>query len=88
MLGVAFLSLLSQVTTTQAKDVGNCPPKPLASIDLTVNGPVLVPVTLQGQPAWGPEPRSASLGEGVQSPPGTDEKRGIGTLATIVVGVD
>ena len=52
VLGVAFLSLLSRVTTTQAKDVGNCPPKPLASIDLTVNGPVLVPVTLQGQPAW------------------------------------
>ena len=52
VLGVAFLSLLSQVTTVQAKDTGSCPPKPLASIDLTVNGPVLVPVTLQGQPAW------------------------------------
>lgn len=49
---LAFLVLLSQVTAIQAKESRICPPKPLASIDLTVDGPVLVPVTLQGQSAW------------------------------------
>ena len=51
-LGILLLMLLSQAGTTCAKDSKDCPPKPLASIDLTVDGPVLVPVTLQGQPAW------------------------------------
>jgi len=52
MLSVAFSFLLLQATTTPARESGSCPPKPLASISLTVEGPVLVPVTLQGQSAW------------------------------------
>ena len=51
-LGIMFLSLLGQATTGYANNNRSCPPKPLASIDLAVDGPVLVPVTLQGQPAW------------------------------------
>ena len=52
VLGVAFLTVLGQATPGEAKDNKSCPPQPLASIDLAVDGPVLVPVTLQGQPAW------------------------------------
>ena len=51
-LGMVLLVLLSQAGLGYAKDNKTCPPKPLTSIDLTVDGPVLVPVTLQGQPAW------------------------------------
>lgn len=52
VLGVAFLTVLGQATLCEAKDNKSCPLQPLASIDLAVDGPVLVPVTLQGQPAW------------------------------------
>ena len=52
VLGLAFLGLWGQATTSYANNNRSCPPKPLASIDLAVDGPVLVPVTLQGQPAW------------------------------------
>jgi len=52
MLGAALSFLLLQATATLAKESRSCPPKPLASVSLTVDGPVLVPVTLQGQPAW------------------------------------
>src|SRR5579859_2569500 len=52
MLGLALSFLLLQATIALAKESRNCPPKPLASISLTVDGPVLVPVTLQGQSAW------------------------------------
>jgi hypothetical protein len=52
VLGMVFLGLLGQASASQANNNKSCPPKPLASIDLAVDGPVLVPVTLQGQPAW------------------------------------
>ena len=51
-LGMMCLGLLGQASASQANNNKSCPPKPLASIDLAVDGPVLVPVTLQGQPAW------------------------------------
>ncbi len=52
VLGVSFLVLLGQATAGITKESKSCPTRPLASIDLAVDGPVLVPVTLQGQPAW------------------------------------
>lgn len=52
VFGIVLLTLSGQVTTTYAKDNKSCPPRPLASLDLIVDGPVLVPVTLQGQAAW------------------------------------
>jgi hypothetical protein len=52
VLGIACVALFIQGNDGYAKDSRSCPPKPLASIDLAVDGPVLVPVTLQGQPAW------------------------------------
>jgi hypothetical protein len=52
VLGVSFLVLLGQATLGVTKESKSCPTRPLASIDLAVDGPVLVPVTLQGQPAW------------------------------------
>jgi hypothetical protein len=52
VLGMAFLALTGQASASHANNNKSCPPKPLASIDLAVDGPVLVPVTLQGQPAW------------------------------------
>jgi hypothetical protein len=52
VIRAVLLLLLSQACTSHAKDNSSCPLHPLASIDLAVDGPVLVPVTLQGQPAW------------------------------------
>ena len=52
LLGTAILFMLAQVGMAYAKDAKTCPPKALTSIDLVGDGPVLVPVTLQGQSAW------------------------------------
>ena len=52
VLGMVCLGLLGHASASYANNNKSCPPKPLASIDLAVDGPVLVPVTLQGQPAW------------------------------------
>jgi hypothetical protein len=37
---------------TLAGNAKNCPPPRLASVDIAIAGPILVPVTLGGQPAW------------------------------------
>lgn len=53
MSRAALLFTLALFGTAYAKDSKKCPPQALTSIDLVGNnGPVLVPVILQGQSAW------------------------------------
>jgi len=48
----ALLILCSAAGPTRGANNKNCPPPQLASVDIAIAGPTLVPVTLGSQPAW------------------------------------
>jgi hypothetical protein len=50
--GIALAFLFTGMNVAYATTNKKCTATPLAAIDLVIDGPTLVPVTLNGQPAW------------------------------------
>lgn len=51
-MALALLALVCHAGPTRAANSKSCPPSQLASVDIAIAGPTLVPVALGGQSAW------------------------------------